>query len=239
VKLWPILVCLPIAAVATRSVAAAASDQAAMLEAWRSITGQGIARHIAILASDGFEGREPGTAGEQKAVRYMEQAFRDAGAGPGVGGQYLQAVPMVELTRDPAPKFTIAGTKKKQTYELRADFVASAGGPREHAAVEGLPIVFAGHGATAPEYDWDDYASGSIQGCAVILLHGDPECPDDTTAFRGKAHRHGLSGTQYENAARHGARAAIVVHTEASTGVPWSLLAGGGAAARRTSSSTI
>src|SRR5262245_7598299 len=229
VKPWRMFVCLSVLVAPVRSATATATDEAAMLEAWKSITGDGIARHIQVLASDEYEGREPGTAGEEKAVKYMEQAFRDAGAGPGFNGAYLQPVPLIELKRDATPTFSVSGAKKNPSMELKTDYVVSAGAPREKASLAGLPIVFVGHGVNAPEFDWNDYADVDLKGCCIMLLRGDPEVPGDTVAFRGNALTvHGLTSTQGELAARLGAKAAIVVHTQASTGVPWNLIAGGG-----------
>ena len=228
-KPWRLLVCLSLLVIPVRSATATTVDEQAMLEAWKSITGDGIARHIQVLASDEYEGREPGTAGEDKAVKYMEQAFRAAGAGPGFNGTYLQPVPLIELKRDVTPSFSVSGGKKSPKLELKTDYTVSAGAPRERASLEGLPIVFVGHGVTAPEYNWDDYAGVDVKGCCIVLLRGDPEVPGDTVTFRGNALTvHGLTQTQGELAARHGAKAAIIVHTVASTGVPWNLIAGGG-----------
>jgi Zn-dependent M28 family amino/carboxypeptidase len=217
---WGVLAC------AGLGCAAAASAPADMLRAWESITGAGIARHVAVLASDEYEGREPGSAGEAKALAYVERAFREAGAAPGFGGGYRQPVPLVELRRYGTPAFSAGRGEARTAFAFQTDFIASAGQPLDSVSLSGVPLVFAGHGVTAPEFGWDDYAGVPVAGAAVILLRGDPGAPEDTALFRGLAlTTHGLTLTQYENAARHGARAAIVVHTNASAGYPWDVIA--------------
>lgn len=212
-------------AVVVSSSAVASTDS--FDAAWHGIRAEDLARHIATLASDEFEGREPGTPGEAKTVAYLEQAFRDVGAAPGFEGGYLQRVPLVELKRDGTPSWSVTGGRKVERYAFETDFVAFASRPTPSVRLTGLPIVFAGYGATAPEYGWDDYAGVDVAGAAVVLLRGEPS--NDSTLFGGRAlTMHGLSLTKNENAARRGARAAIVVHTDASAGYPWSVMTGGG-----------
>ncbi len=193
-----------------------------------SIRAEDLARHIEVLASDAFEGREPGTAGEEKTLAYLVDAFRRCGAAPGMPDGYLQEVPLVEAERTGTPHFSVAGGKKKSPkFVFEEDFVALAGRPIEEVDLRDVPLVFVGHGISADEFGWDDYRGASVQGAAVVLLRGEPSA--DSTLYRGRALTvHGLSSTKYENAARRGARAAVVVHTEASAGYPWSVMSGGG-----------
>jgi hypothetical protein len=55
-------------------------------------------RHIVTLASDEFEGRKPGTAGERKTVDYLVAEFKKLGLQPGNRGAWTQEVPIVEIT---------------------------------------------------------------------------------------------------------------------------------------------
>ncbi|MGQ0720583.1 MAG: M28 family peptidase [Candidatus Eiseniibacteriota bacterium] len=192
-----------------------------------SIRSEDLARHIEVLASDEFEGREPGTPGQEKTLRYLGAAFRRIGVEAGTPTGYLQRVPLVEVRGEGAPEFSMAGGTTSETFAFGEDFVPLAGKPAKEFDLRHLPLVFAGHGITAEEFGWDDYAGAGVDGAAVMLLRGEPAA--DSTLFRGRALTvHGLSSTKYENAARRGARAAIVVHTEASAGYPWSVMTGGG-----------
>ena len=201
--------------------------------AYETIRSEDLARHIEVLASDAFEGREPGTPGEAKTLEYLVEAFRRIGTAPGAGTGYLQPVPLVESRRDGAPQFSVANQKKKKTtFAFEKDFVVLAGKPAQAIDLDRMPLVFVGFGITADEFAWDDFRGAAIDGAAVILLRGEPTA--DSTLFRGRALTvHGLSTTKFETAARRGARAAIVVHTDASAGYPWSVMSGGGLSSRQ------
>ncbi|MGH7726688.1 MAG: M28 family peptidase [Candidatus Eiseniibacteriota bacterium] len=206
----------------------AGADDAAFLEAWRSIEAGDLARHIEVLASDAYEGREPGTEGEEKTLRYLEDAFRAAGAGPGSGESYLQRVPLTELRRNGPAAFSYRDRRGRTALAFEKDFVTLAGRPGHGTGFADLPLVFAGYGIVAPEYGWNDYGSLDLAGCAVLLLRGEPGSPDDSVLFRGRALTvHGMAQSKYEDAARRGARAAVVVHTDSSAGYPWSVMSGG------------
>jgi hypothetical protein len=210
------------------TVTAAAADPA-YLPAWHTITGTNLARHIEVLASDTFGGREPGTAGEDSTLAYLEAAFRRAGAAPYRPEGYRQAVPLVELTATGTPRLEIRDPRGRWSAQPTRDFVARAGRPLESIDLANVPLVFAGFGATAPEYDWDDYGGTRFEGAAVLLLRGEPGAAGDSVFFMGRGlTTHGLPQTKAKNAARHGARLSLVVHTDSSAGYPWSVLSGGG-----------
>jgi len=201
----------------------------AFLDAWRSITAAGIAAHVEVLASDAFEGREPGTAGEGKTLAYLEDHLSTAGLAPGHGGGYLQPVPLVEVRRDGEPAFAAGPAGRETAFTFRDDFVAFAGRPGTASDLEGLPLVFAGYGITSEAFAWDDYRGADVTGAAVLLVRGEPGSDQDSTLFGGKAlTTFGMTNTKYDIAAAHGARAAVVIHTEATAGFPWSVMTGGG-----------
>ncbi len=210
------------------AVPATAGDDA-FLPAWETITGADLARHVEILASDAFEGREPGTPGEEATLEYLVKAFTRMGVAPGNGDSYLQEVPLVETRRDGTPSFSIRDRGEDTSFTFDDDFVAFLGRPAASVALSDLPVVFAGYGITADAFDWNDYQGISAEGAAVILFRGEPTSQEDSTLFAGRMLTvHGLPGTKYDTAAGMGARAAIVIHTEATAGFPWSVMTGGG-----------
>lgn len=209
--------------------AVACADDTSFLPAWNGLTGARIAKHVEVLASDAFEGREPGTPGEEKTLRYLEQQMRAAGVAPAVDGGYRHRVPLTELKLDGTPRFAMAGGGDRTAMTFQKDFVVFAGRPAKSVDLHGLPVVFAGFGITAPEFDWDDYRDVDVEGAAVVLLRSEPGGHDDSTLFRGRALTvHGMTPTKYDLAAARGARAAIVVHIDSLAGFPWSAYAGGG-----------
>jgi hypothetical protein len=209
-------------------VAHAAVDS--FLPAWHGITGAEIGRHVEVLASDAYGGREPGTAGEDSALAYLERAFAAAGAGPWSAAEgYRQAVPLVEVTATGTARLTVRDARGRWTPEPGREFVARFGRPLESVELADVPLVFAGFGVTAPEYGWDDYGGARVDGAAVLYLRGEPGDPADSTTFLGRAiTTHALPQNKSRNAARHGARLAVVVHTDSSAGHPWSTIGGGG-----------
>jgi Zn-dependent M28 family amino/carboxypeptidase len=222
-----LLVLAALAASATDSFA----DEVAFLRSWESIRGDALGKHVEELASDAYLGRAPGTEGETKTLAYVQDAFEEAGAKPGApGGGWLQDVPLVEVRPVAgSQRFSMKGPRGKDTFEIAKEVVVRNGRPSTGATLSGLPLVFAGYGITAPEEKWDDYAGADVAGAAVILIRAEPADSSDSTLFQGKAlTTHGMPQAKSKNAGRHGAKVAIVVHTDASAGHPWSLIAGGG-----------
>jgi hypothetical protein len=215
------------AAVAAR----AGADEAAFLEAWRSIRGDALARHVEELASDDYRGRAPGTPGETKTLEYLQRQFADAGMKPGApDGTWLQPVPLVEVRAVPgSSQAVVRGPRGKETLQIGEEAVVRSGRPGTGASLRDVPLVFAGYGISAPEEKWDDYAGADVRGAAVILLRAEPADSSDTTLFKGRAlTTHGMPQSKSKNAAAHGARVTFIVHTDASAGHPWSLIANGG-----------
>ncbi len=198
--------------------------------AYASITRAELARHIETLASDAFEGREPGTEGERKTIEYLRAAFAAAGAAPGVGGSYFQEVPLLEMRRDRDPILELVHGGKSERLKLNRDFVAFAGGATAAVSITAADLVFVGYGITAPEQGWDDYAGVDVRGKVVVALRGEPSRTDNAPGFfKGvELTRHGIQPSKYETAAAHGARGVILIHTDKSAGYPWSVLTGGG-----------
>jgi Zn-dependent M28 family amino/carboxypeptidase len=179
--------------------------------------------HIARLASDEFGGRKPGTAAEKLTLDYLEAEFRQLGLKPGNGASFLQEVPMVEITAgsDAALKFTTAGTDVN--LKFRDDMVIWTKRVKARESVEASPLVFVGHGVTAPEYGWDDYAGIDMRGKTALILINDPGfVTGDETMFRGRAMTYyGRWTYKFEEAARRGATAAIIVHQSEPASYGW------------------
>src|SRR5213076_3556419 len=121
------------------------------------ITPDGLLAHIKVLASDEFEGRSPGTKGEELSIKYISDQFRSIGLKPGnPDGSYFQEVPLAGIKSEPKMVLAVAG---KQPVELKYpdDFVASSARLQPEIKVDNSDLVFVGYGVVAPEYGWDDY----------------------------------------------------------------------------------
>ena len=181
-------------------------------------------KHIEVLSSDAFEGRAPGTAGEQMTLAYIEQQFRSAGLKPGIGDSYLQPVPVVEITPHADAAMRLAGADG-QSLELRSpdDVVVWTKRPVPSTGVANAEVVYAGYGIVAPEYGWDDYAGLDVRGKLVLALVNDPGyATQDPKLFTGNAMTYyGRWDYKFAEAVRHGAAGLLVIHETRAAGYPW------------------
>jgi hypothetical protein len=133
-----------------------------------------IRERTAILSSDAFEGRGPGTPGEDKTVAYLIAEFKKHGLQPGnPDGTYVQDVPLVGLTSKTTVAFTTAGGETRELVPVN-DYSALSRRVVPEIAVRDSEVVFVGHGVVAPEYGWDDYKGVDVRGKTVLMLINDP-----------------------------------------------------------------
>jgi Zn-dependent M28 family amino/carboxypeptidase len=207
---------------------------ARMQNALNAIGAGTLLAEIKTLSSDEFEGRKPGTEGEQKTVAYMEDQFRKVGLMPGnANGTFLQTVPLAGITSKPSVSFTVAG--KPVPAVLAKDYVASSNRFTPDVDLKDTEIVFVGYGVSAPEYAWDDYKDVDVKGKTLLMLVNDPQIPDpkdpsklDDTMFKGRAMTYyGRWTYKYEIGAQKGAAAVMIIHETALAGYPFSVLANG------------
>ena len=187
-----------------------------------SINTDAVLEHTKVLSSDEYQGRAPGTKGEDLSVAYIEDQFRKIGLKPGnADGTYIQKVPLVGITADPAPlRFTKGG--QTQTLKWKDDVVAWTKHVAETASINNSELVFVGYGVVAPEYNWDDYKGVDVSGKTVVMLINDP--PVDG-AFAGKAMTYyGRWTYKYEIGAEKRAAAVLIVHETGPAGYPFDVV---------------
>jgi Zn-dependent M28 family amino/carboxypeptidase len=197
-----------------------------------SFSADQLAAEIKTLASDEFEGRRPATAGEEKTVAFIENAYRAAGLKPGVGDGYRQPVPFVELTTRASDTLRVDGPGGKSLdlkYGDQTVFWTKRVVPQ--VSLEASEIVFVGYGIVEPAMGWNDYAGVDMNGKTALILINDPGFEtNDATLFKGRAMTyHGRWTYKFEEAARQGASAAIIVHEEAPAAYPWAVVQNGAA----------
>jgi Zn-dependent M28 family amino/carboxypeptidase len=192
-------------------------------------------QHIRILSSDAFEGRFPGTKGEDLTVDYIRKQFLALGLKPGnPNGTYIQKVPMVGSTPDSSMALTLRKGGKSLELTYLSDFVAWTRQVVPDTRLEKSEIVFVGYGVQAPEFNWDDYKGLDIRGKTLVMLVGDPPVPDptdpkklDPKIFGGKAMTYyGRWTYKYDIAGEKGAAGVLLVHETSSAGYPWSVVKG-------------
>ncbi|PYK38783.1 MAG: peptidase M28 [Verrucomicrobia bacterium] len=195
------------------------------------ITPDGLLAHIKVLASDEFEGRAPGTKGEELSVKYISEQFRSIGLKPGnPDGSFTQEVPLAGIKSDPRMMFVVNGQSTELKYP--DDFVASSARLQNEIKIDNSDIVFVGYGIVAPEYGWDDYKDVDVRGKTILMLINDPPIPDpkdpsrlDEKMFKGKAMTYyGRWTYKYEIAAQKGAAAAVIIHETEPAAYPYSVV---------------
>jgi Zn-dependent M28 family amino/carboxypeptidase len=182
--------------------------------------------HIRTLSSDAFEGRAPATAGGRKTVDYLETAFREAGLQPAVNGSFRQAVPLVEITGYNFSPMFIRGEQTEHAYSYRSQVVVGSPLLQAEISLDGSEMVFVGYGIVAPEYGWNDYEGVDVSGKTVVILVNDPGyATQDPELFTGNAMTYyGRWTYKYEEAARQGAAAALIVHEDGPAGYGWDVV---------------
>jgi hypothetical protein len=115
-----------------------------------------IKNYLAVIASDSLQGRKPFTVGEKRTINYLSNEFKKLGLEPANKGSYFQEVPMVEVTSNVIGNMQITG-KTNITLQPATDFIASTRQEVDSVELKNSPLVFAGYGVVAPEYNWNDY----------------------------------------------------------------------------------
>ena len=193
----------------------------------KAINDTSFARHISVLASDDFQGRKPFTVGETRSINYLKEEFSKLGLKPGNGDTYFQKVPMVEIKSVPESKMIFKGANGSVTATYLENFVAATRRVQPVVNLANSPLVFAGYGIVAPEYNWNDYAGLDVKGKTVVVMVNDPGFAD-STLFKGKSMTYyGRWTYKFEEAARQGAAGILIIHDTAPAAYPWSVVRSG------------
>jgi Zn-dependent M28 family amino/carboxypeptidase len=181
-----------------------------------------------LLASDFMEGRAPGTVGESRTLAYVVGRFAAAGLMPGNRGSWFQEVPLVETTGSGHTALRIAGASQPPLdFAYGRDFVAVTNRTVPRVDLAGSDMVFVGYGIVAPERGWNDYAGVDMRGKTAIILVNDPDyaSPGLQGPFGGRAMSYyGRWTYKFEEAAKHGAAAALIIHDAAPAAYGWNVV---------------
>ena len=182
---------------------------------------------IARLASDKLEGRGPSTPAEDLAITEIIARFKAAGLTPGNHGQWLQEVPTVEITANDVSPLTVSGAGQPLRFAYGADFVAGSYRVTPQTRIADSELVFVGYGIVAPELGWNDYAGVDMKGKTAVILVNDPDYANATEegAFKGRRMTYyGRWTYKFEEAARQGASAALIVHDTFPAAYGWNVV---------------
>ncbi len=222
--LTPILLCLAACGGGAPPDDATAARDNPVERALAMITADYMREQVIELASDRYEGRGPGTAGDRLARDYLVGELQALGLEPGAAdGGWQQAFELVGLTAEQPPEWSFASADASLALDQWNDFIASSGVQAERAAFDDAELVFVGYGIQAPEYDWDDYKGVDLDGKVLLIMNNDPDW--DPELFAGETRLYyGRWRYKYESAARQGAVGAIIIHTTPSAGYPFQVV---------------
>ncbi|MBA3243322.1 MAG: M28 family peptidase [Acidobacteria bacterium] len=218
---------------ATPTESAQSNLPAELKPALDSVTADDLLRHTKTLSADEFEGRGPGTRGEELSVKYLAEQFQRLGLKPGnPDGTYIQKVPLAGVRA--APTLSLNAGGKQTDLKFPDDYVAVSRRYVPEVKVENSDLVFVGYGVVAPEYGWDDYKDVDVRGKTIVMLINDPAVPLpndpsklDDKMFKGNAMTYyGRWTYKYEIASEKGAAAAIIVHETGPAGYPYEVVKG-------------
>ena len=184
--------------------------------------------HIAVLASDEFEGRAPATPGEEKTINYLKSEFEALGIGPGNGDSYFQSVSVTEITTASDAVLTFSGSSYDAELEYATEMMVGSQQQIPTTSIVDSELVFVGYGVVAPERNWNDYAGIDVAGKTVVILVNDPGyATQDPDVFNGNTMTYyGRWTYKYEEAARQGATGALIVHETGPAGYGWEVVSG-------------
>ena len=181
---------------------------------------------VKTLASDEFEGRAPGSAGEERTVNYIRDQMQRIGLQPGNGDSWFQDVAMTETTADESTVLKLDQGGKTRDLKFGTDMVIGTRSGQQEVKIDGSELVFVGYGVDAPEQKWNDYAGQDWKGKTVVMFVNDPGFHvNDEKLFDGKRMTYyGRWTYKFEEAARKGAAAALIVHDTAGASYGWDVV---------------
>ena len=179
------------------------------------------------LSSDAYEGRAPGTAGEEKSLALITKKFTEAGLEPGNGDSWFQDVPLVSINAKNVTPLTVTGGTGDLSFAYGPEMVITTYQEKAKIDIADSEMVFVGYGINAPERGWNDYDGVDVKGKTVIILVNDPDFGTESLEgeFGGRAMTYyGRWTYKYEEAARQGAAAALIIHDTDPAAYGWNVV---------------
>lgn len=185
--------------------------------------------HLENISSDHFEGRAPGTKGEEVTIDYLSSRMKELGIQSLTNDKYTQAVPLVRINYYDVDDLSVKLGNKETSFAYNEDFAGWTNRLVDEIQIDNSDMVFVGYGIVAPEYDWNDYEGLDVKGKTVVMFVNDPGyATQDAELFNGNAMTYyGRWTYKYEEAARQGATGALIIHETGPAGYGWEVVAGG------------
>lgn len=186
-------------------------------------------QHLEVISSDEFEGRAPGTKGEELTIDYLAGKMQALGIKSFTNDRYTQAVPLVRIEPTTVTDMTLKHNGESSSFSYRTDMTGWTNRVVDGVNIVDSEMVFVGYGIVAPEFGWNDYKGLDVKGKTVVMFVNDPGyATQDAELFNGNAMTYyGRWTYKYEEAARQGATGAIIIHETGPAGYGWGVVAGG------------
>ena len=206
------------AVVVDAELAATAEEAAEVIDA------ETLRKHVVELSDDSYEGRGPGSPGDEKTQEYLIEQMKALGLEPGgPDGQWRQAFAMKGVEAEAPETWTFRKNGESLAFDWWDEYIAASGVQEPTASIEDAELVFVGYGIEAPEYEWDDFKGADLTGKVLVMMNNDPA--DSPDLFEGERRLYyGRWTYKYESAAARGAAGAIIIHTTPSAGYPFQVV---------------
>ncbi|MDX1480456.1 MAG: M28 family peptidase, partial [Woeseiaceae bacterium] len=193
-------------------------------EAVRQITADGMREYVVEISHDRYEGRGPGSRGDEAARRWLADRMDEMGLEPGAAdGSWEQPFDLVGVTSEQPPEWRFTSDEQELVLKQWDEFIVFSGVQQPRAEVDDAEIVFVGYGIEAPEYGWNDFKGVDLNGKVLLIMNNDPDWDPDL--FAGETRLwYGRWDYKYLSAARQGAVGAIIIHTPPSAGYPFQVV---------------
>lgn len=212
------------AAGSAAAVGPAKEGNAPAERAAKEITADLMRGYIVELSDDKYEGRGPGSRGDEAARAYLVEELGKLGLEPGAAdGSWQQKFDLVGVTAEQPERWTFTSGNRELSLKQWDQFIAASGVQGEKAQIENAEVVFVGYGIQAPEYDWDDFKGQNMKGKVLLIMNNDPSW--DPELFGGETRLwYGRWDYKYLTAAKNGAAGVIIIHTTPSAGYPFQVV---------------
>jgi hypothetical protein len=186
-----------------------------------AVSAEGIRRHTLYLGVDGLEGRAPGTPGAAAAARYIAGELERSGARPlGHNARWFQDVPLHGTIPTTGTELVVESECGPEALVLGQDYVLFTGGVQTRIPRE-VPLVFAGYGIVAPEFDYNDYRDLDVAGKVVVVLSGEPDSADPAYFAGPLPTVYSTAEAKQRLALSRGARGSLLIPSALESRRPW------------------
>ncbi|MGI8422919.1 MAG: M28 family peptidase [Chloroflexota bacterium] len=167
------------------------------------------------LAHDSMLGRGPGQRGDPVATAYIAREMARIGLRPPASGAYLQPVPLQTASATGDVRFTTTSGSPIPLEQGRQVIISAKTPGRQRLTA--APLVFVGHGITAPEFNWNDYKQVDLTGRIAVVLDMEPRTLSRRGYSPGQSTYHTLWFLRARHALARGAAGVVIVRGGSDT----------------------